>query len=233
MSTHDRFEELLSEHAPSYREPDTIPREAMWQRIRDARDESRQRERAGAVVTPLRQPRRWLQGVAAAAALLLLGVAIGRYTAGTQNGALPGRTTDLAQDVPQAPGSTDAVSGAADAVPGRTPATASASYRMAATEYFGRVEVLLTQFGENADADDEVMDWSRSLLADTRMLLNSPAGIDPEYRTLLADLELVLAQIVRAAGRRNQEERRWVADGMQERSVLERLRMLKPAGAGT
>jgi hypothetical protein len=114
-----------------------------------------------------------------------------------------------------------------------------AAYRVAAEKHFGRAEVLLTQFRSDAEPgqrDAEFSSWARELLGDTRLLLDSPAAEDLEYRELLEDLELVLAQIVRAATKRRMEERQWVADSMDQRGVMERLRLLMPqwpAGAGT
>ena len=207
MNPDERLEALLNEHARSYREPDETPRDAMWEHIQKSRR-----------VRPLHTtPRRrqWLQSVAAVAAILILGIAIGRYTAQRDNqGAV---NTDVAE-VPE------------HTAPSRD---ATTPYRIAASEHFGRVELLLAQFQNTSESDDEVFGWARSLLADTRLLLNSPAGLEPEYRELLGDLELVLAQIVSTASRRSQEERRWATDGMEQRSVLQRLRMMRPAGAGT
>ena len=72
MKPDERLETLLEQHARSYNEPDSTPHEAMWEHIQESRRARR--------VTPLQRPRPWLQGIAAAAALLILGVAIGRYS---------------------------------------------------------------------------------------------------------------------------------------------------------
>lgn len=202
----ERLEALLDQHARSYNEPGAIPREAIWERIQESR-------RARRITSLPRRPR-WLQSVAAAAALIVLGIAIGRYTGDRPRG---DAATERAEAAPEA----------------ARPDTAPTPYRVAASEHFGRAEILLTQFDRSVSSDDEVFGWARSLLADTRLLLNSPAGLEPEYRELLVDLELVLAQIVYAAARRSQEERLWVAEGMEQRGVLQRLRMLRPASAGT
>jgi hypothetical protein len=206
MKPDERLEALLEEHARSYNEPDAIPREAIWERIQESRRARR--------VTPLSRRRPWVQSVAAAAALVVLGIAIGRYSAHRPSG---GAVTDRVAAVPEA----------------ARPEAAPTPYRVAAAEHFGRAEILLTQLDNASRADDEVFGWARSLLANTRLLLNSPAGLQPEYRELLVDLELVLAQLVYAAGRQSQEERLWVAEGMEQRDVLQRLRMLRPASAGT
>ena len=208
MTADERFDALLKEHAESYNRPDAVPREAMWEQIRAAREARR-------VLPLLSRRRQTLQSLAAAAALLLLGIGIGRLT--VQSTPEPRRAA-----VPTPPTGGDAV-------------MAPTPYRMAAAEHFGRAEVLLTQFRSTAedDPDAEFRAWARRLLVDTRLLMGSPAGSDAEYRELLADLELVLAQIVHAATRRTQDERRWVAESLDQRGVLQRLRLLTPADAGT
>ncbi len=91
----DEFDELLRDAATSYNAPPEPPREAMWAAIARARDAE--------VVVPIlaaRGARRWLATGAAAAAVLLLGIAIGRFSgnAGVADGrvaAAPQATTQL------------------------------------------------------------------------------------------------------------------------------------------
>jgi len=74
---HDELDEVLLRAARGYNAPSEVPREAMWQRIQARRDEAR----SARDVLPLRSAHRrgeWIRRVAAVAALLLLGVAIGR-----------------------------------------------------------------------------------------------------------------------------------------------------------
>ena len=69
----EEFDELLRDAAATYHTPPAAPREAMWEAIATAR--------ASASVVPIASGRRampWLLGCAAAAALLMIGVAIGR-----------------------------------------------------------------------------------------------------------------------------------------------------------
>jgi hypothetical protein len=68
----DEVDELLIQAARDYNEPAVVPREEMWGRISAARSETRRANR---------QPRRtrtWVAGAVAAAAVLAIGVSIGR-----------------------------------------------------------------------------------------------------------------------------------------------------------
>src|SRR3989442_4544041 len=71
--TEDRVDRLLQDAVQDYHRPPPTPREEMWQRIAAARAARRQR----AIVL-----RPWLRWGLRIAALLLLGFAIGRWTAG-------------------------------------------------------------------------------------------------------------------------------------------------------
>jgi len=71
--TEDRVDRLLQDAVQDYHRPPPTPREEMWQRIAAARAARRQR----AIV--LRPWLRWGLGIAA---VLVLGFAIGRWTAG-------------------------------------------------------------------------------------------------------------------------------------------------------
>jgi hypothetical protein len=68
------FDELLRTAAQEYNRPDRVPAHAMWEQIQARRKSGRE---AGEVI-PLWSRRRWLARVSAAAAVLLIGVAIGR-----------------------------------------------------------------------------------------------------------------------------------------------------------
>lgn len=73
----EEFDELLRDAAATYNTPPVAPREAMWDAITTAR--------ATAEVTHIGSTRRatpWLVGSVAAAAVLMLGVAIGRRSLG-------------------------------------------------------------------------------------------------------------------------------------------------------
>lgn len=60
--------------------------------------------------------------------------------------------------------------------------------------------MLLTAFRVEARGgrlDPSISEWATEFLTETRLLLDSPAGDDLRLRTLLQELELVLAQIAR------------------------------------
>lgn len=120
------------------------------------------------------------------------------------------------------------------------PLDARALYRGAATQTLVQAEVLLTAYrrGQPADQDQETLRqtarWSREVLSSTRLLLDSPAGRDPQLHQLLTDLELVLAQIVQLSGAPLPAGERALIDrAMHERDLIPRLRSAVPAGALT
>ncbi len=188
--TDDRFDRLLREVAQDYHRPPTPPREEMWRAIVATR--AARRQRRGVWHTTLR----WGVGIAA---VLALGIAIGRFSAG--HGAGDG-------------GASDRGSGLA--------------YRLAAAQYLTRTEALLTGFrtetrvGEPAAAQFAAQ--ARDLLGTTRLMLDSPAAADVRLRALLEDLELVLAQIAQLPARGDLEDVQVITHQLEQRSVLLRLR---------
>jgi hypothetical protein len=199
----DRFEERMREAARDYHQPPEPPRDAMWAAIAAER-----RRRAEPRVFVLRPALRW--GLAMAA-VLLVGIAIGRLLGprtATVNSALG---------------------------PDTTPRSGSnLAYSVAAAQYLNRTETLLTGFRADARAgrvDTLFTDQARELLTSTRLLLQCPAGQDPHLKPLLEDLELVLAQIARLPGSgRDTLDVDLITQGMDQQSVLTRLRTAIPAG---
>lgn len=194
---HDRFEERLRDAAAEYHTPPATPRDEMWAAIAARRAEERTR-----IVRP------WMRWGIGIAAVLVLGVAIGRFTAPSSGDGPP-------------------VGG-----PLAETANGSGLYRVAATQYLSRTEAFLTGF--RADAQRGQLDSgftasARELLTATRLVLDSPAGRDARLRSLLEDLELVLAQIAQYDGR---EDGHFIDQGLDQRGVLLRLRAEIPAGSG-
>jgi len=203
--TDDRFEERLREAAQDYHRPPATPREELWRRIAAARA-ARQRR-----VIRLRSALRWGVGIAA---VLALGVGIGRWSArGGESSSSPA----LAAGTDQA---------------------STLAYRVAAAQYLTRTEALLTGFrAESRSPSVPAAQFSmqaRDLLATTRLMLDSPAARDPRLKGLLEDLELVLAQIAQlpSRGGGDREDVRSINQGLDQRSVLLRLRTANPAGPG-
>src|SRR5216110_1745380 len=109
------------------------------------------------------------------------------------------------------------------------------AYRVAAAQYLTRTEALLTGFRSEArsgQADAQFARQARDLLGTTRLMLDSPAAQDGRLKGLLEDLELVLAQIAQLPPRADTEEVQLINQGLEQRSVLLRLRTANPAGPG-
>jgi len=177
-------EEVLTSMRHEYQRPPETPREEMWSAIEaalpgtsmDTADvislgKARQSREAH---TPVWR-RQWTALATAAAALLVLGVGLGRMSVG--------------------PVETPLAVAANDAAP-----TADASFRAVAVDYLTRTESVLTMVSSDARAgriDAEVGQWGRTLLLQTRLLLDSPAAQDQVIRELLEDLEVILIQVAR------------------------------------
>ena len=124
-------------------------------------------------------------------------------------------------------------------LPALPDSTVQTFYRTAALQTLAQAEALLTAYrgAENvrdAAAMQQAARWARDVLSSTRLLLDSPAGRDPQMRTLFTDLELILAQIVQLSGTPLQaRERELIEDAMRDRDLLPRIRSAVPAGLAT
>jgi hypothetical protein len=136
--------------------------------------------------------------------------------------ATPPRITEEPRDLPALPDS-----------------TVQTFYRTAAMQTLAQAEALLTTYrhAENVrdpQAMQQAARWARDVLSSTRLLLDSPAGRDPQMRTLFSDLELILAQIVQLSGMPLQaRERELIDHAMRDRDLLPRIRSAVPAGLAT
>ena len=173
----------------------------MWRRIVAARARRRQH---------VLVQHRWLHWGLGIAAVLVLGIGIGRWTARGPQG-----TETTVGRVPNEPG--------------------TLAYRVAAAQYLSRTEALLTGFRTEArpsTPDAQFAAQARDLLTTTRLMLDSPAARDGRLKALLEDLELVLAQIAQLPAGGDKEDVQLITQGLDERSVLLRLRTAIPAGPG-
>ena len=124
-------------------------------------------------------------------------------------------------------------------LPALPDSTVQTFYRTAALQTLAQAEALLTAYrgAENVRdpaAMQQAARWARDVLSSTRLLLDSPAGRDPQMRTLFSDLELILAQIVQLSGTPLQaRERELIDDAMRDRDLLPRIRSAVPAGLAT
>lgn len=233
----DQFERVLGQLRESYNRPPDTPKEEMWSAIEVGLAE----EDAGAVISLNRardrQQRRraatirWTGWSVAAAALILMGIGIGRVS--TASGPSQVATADDGTSVRPAPEQPS---------PERPtrPAGNQAAFRFAAVSHLLKSESLLTMVRNDADAgryDVAVGGWAAKLLTETRLLMDSPAATDPAIGELLQDLELILAQMARlssddAVGARGREEMDLIARGMDRQEMLLRIQAVLPAGSG-
>jgi hypothetical protein len=201
----DPLDESLRAAAREYHRPPDPPREAMWREIERARRLDRARRPA---------PRRWIPWAAAAAALLALGIGIGRLW--------------------RPEGSLEPRAGVAAARPdSAAPRVNEMAYRLATVEHLGQSEAFLTLFRASVRTGSQerlASGTARELLATNRLLLDSPAARDRRTRLLLEDLELVLAEIAQLTPQATAGDRELIREGMERGGVLSRLRTVVPAG---
>jgi hypothetical protein len=216
-----------------YNEPPETPREEMWEQVvARIREEDASAVDNEVDLETARARRRWpaARGWAAAAAVLAIGIALGRATA----------PMPTAPTAPTTPTETAATRGPVEEAPaadaGVRPAATALDF--AAFQHLGRSESLLAMVRADAREgriDPAVAPWARNLLMETRLLLDVRRGGDPTLDGLLAELELVLSQIVGvtetgADEGRMRTELDLTIGGMDEREVLTRIRAAIPTG---
>ncbi len=164
-------EETLRAMRAAYHSPPEAPRDEMWAEIAAAMPE-RSRSlhvlplgRQGRSPAELRFASRGLWGVlaTAAAALLVMGIGLGRLSVNPT--VTPAEVSSRSQ------------AGEIATTPIR-----AGSFRAAAVGHLSRTESLLTMVSSDARTgrvDAEMSEWARSLLLQTRLLIDSPASDDP------------------------------------------------------
>ncbi|MDB4916658.1 MAG: hypothetical protein JWM95_4302 [Gemmatimonadetes bacterium] len=252
----DELDEMLRDAAQTYNLPPAPPREAMWEAIARAREAS--------TIVPImsvRRAPRWLVRAAGVAAVLMVGIAIGRGMRDTPvvvgpvasallavpavQPALPAPIVSKAQDEPAPtlrtgrqvaavhPRTTRESAAAGDLASDQT------AYRLAVVEHLTRTEVLLTSFrarersGSEAKMDAQFSALSRDLLSTTRLLLAVHRADDPTMTRLLQDLEYVLMQISQYAADGRRVDLDAINQSLDRRNVLPKLRSTIPAGVST
>ncbi|AMW05730.1 hypothetical protein [Gemmatimonas phototrophica] len=163
-----------------------VPRDMMWARIQRARrEEAETAIVVPAAVTASRRPgfSRYTRQIAAAAAVLVAGVGIGRYV--------------VPSAVPSATAAADSAARAGEALAmfNTDPA------RVAMQEHLVRTVTLLTSVRDDSPAgrgEAALGPLAKELLTTTRLLLDQPQLRDERTRRLLQDLELVLLQVIQA-----------------------------------
>lgn len=251
MTDDERFEQILKGAAADYEAPrGDVPREAMWEAIRARRAATPAATPVATPTIPVIVPRHtasiWMwMGMAAT---LLLGVAVGRFA--WQRGAppevanaVPATTTPSVGDrpVPLLDGAdtvrvapvTTRPAARPRTVDSRTlPGVGNTTYSLVAVRHLADVEALLTSYAASpADARSDFLigSWAKSLLSTTRLLLDSPAARDPVRARLLADLEVILVQLVQHSPGGDVEERSAVERTLKKNQLIPRLRSAVPA----
>ncbi len=198
MSELDETEyEKVRQRMQGYHQPPATPKEEMWGAVRASwQDQALKRKRT-------KQRKVWYVRGLAAAAILILGVALGRMSSPV---AIPSGSV-----VPVVVEETGV----------------SAAYRLAASRHFDQAETLLLLF-EDDPSDDQFAPQARSLLTTTRILLDSRAASDPLIKDILLDLELVLSQLVHLEPGNDLLEREIITNSVEENVLLPRLRNLAP-----
>jgi hypothetical protein len=226
---------MLEQIRDAYHVPSETPREAMWVAIsgrlgewrpgdrhedvidlaavRGERAERDQRaERAGSAGASRRRSARSTGWAVAAAAVLVLGVGIGRITApeAVETSFAPTVGTEVG----------------------------TAALTLAAREHLGRTESLLTMVRADARTgriDPATAGWASGLLSQTRLLIDQD-GSDPTVNDLLLDLEFLLIQIVGVAETgstdvaRARTELELALRSLEEGEVLPRIQAVLPPG---
>ena len=219
----DRFDDQLREAAHDYNAPPETPRDVMWEKIVAARTaDQADRETDGrkdetiyslterSARAPTRLTVRTLRWPVGIAALLALGIGLGRMTAPTPDSPAP--MTVVTEAAPRGSG---------------------VAYRLAATEHLSQSETFLTLFRASVRQggnEQLASSTARQLLATNRLLLDSPAATDNRTRILLQDLELVLAQIAQLSGRPSSPDLDFITNGLDDSGVMSRLRTAVPSG---
>ena len=196
--TEDQFDRIIKNAADHYNVPPVNPPlDQMWAAIES--------EAFGRAIQPIQAKSRtslvnnpWLR----MAAVLVLGVAIGRVTTKTQ-----------AAPPPPVPAPV-AVADAAD------------SYQLSTERYLGQTVTLLASLPKQLQSgrtDSVYIAKASESLVTLRMLMDSPAASNPRLRALFEDLELVLVQVVQMPSSGNATDAKLIRQAMRERDVMPRL----------
>jgi hypothetical protein len=205
--TDERLDELINKARDTYRVAPEPPLDAMWADI-----EPELPAQVPDISPRHRRGSPWSVVGYAAAAALVLGIGLGRWSA-------------------TRPSPAEVATAAAPETGGlvRPIAYVGEPLQRTTTNYLGEAEALLRslQRGTNG-ANGTYASQAAVLLMQTRLLLDSPAASDSRLRDLLEDLELALLQIAALKGvddsKRRAEELNFIRNALDEREMVPRLR---------
>jgi len=254
MTDDDKMDALLRQMAVEEynRPPQIVPREQMWDAVQAGLStgtagtgKGEQGTEKGRELPFVRRVPRWVYLAVAAVLLLAVGIQVGRRLGqsdqmanrgGPQNNAAP-----LGKPDEQVARSDDGKGKQRPKEPERfapntTDDASARAYTVATAQHLTAAEAMLTAFkGDLSQGrmDAEITSWSKDLLSNTRLLLDSPAARDPARRKLLQDLELVLVQIVQLSPRTSARDRDLIKGALTDDQVLTRIRTAIPSPKGT
>ena len=193
--TEERLNELLDDARRTWPMPPEPDYQAMWGKIE-------QEAFSGVRKQETRTPS-WRVYSIGLAATLVIGIGLGRVSMKEQ-AAVP----TLA------------------AVSTDTTTNTVGAYDRVASDLLGRTVVLLTSLpaDRSVGSGERFSNQATELLTSTRLLLDSPAASDVRFKSLLEDLELVLAQIAMLQTGRTRQEIDLITDALEERDVVPRIR---------
>jgi len=197
------IERRLAGLRDSWRVPEEpLPLNQMWTAI--------ERE---AFTTPVRTARPWIRTMLPLAAMLVLGFGIGQIAPRLGPAAAADPVSALGGDG----GQPAEYATASEAPP----------FAGVATDYLARVPALLVTLASESSRQPAQYSagQARDLLTTTRLLMDTPYQLDPSLRTLLEDLELVLAQIARLPARPTAPDVYLIDQALDHREVIPRLRV--------
>lgn len=197
--TEDRLDQIINTAADHYNVPPVnAPLDEMWTAIEIEAFSPRVQAMAPRRTSLVNSP--WLR----MAAVLVLGIAIGRFTT-------------------RAPAAVPMKAVAQSATP---TGDAEASYQLSAERYLGQTVTLVAGLPKQLRSgriDSVYVARASESLAQLRMLMDSPAASNPRLRALFEDLELVLVQVVQMPMNGSASEAKLIRQAMQERDVMPRL----------
>lgn len=196
----DRLEENVLRALAEVTAPPATPRAAMWDRIAAQLGSNRVPAQLVELPTPATRRRSPWAAVLQVAAVLAIGIAVGRATVSR----VPGVRTHIDPR--------DRTS---------TTAPRNAALSSVLTQHLSDAEVLLTEFRNEMDPPHDLAARAGDLLGTTRHLLDAPAARDPELHAVLEDLELVLVQLARLQSVR--DDSGFVRQTLEHRDLLGRL----------